>query len=68
MSVYREPFWSYCWIRLIPHLVRRGYRVIAPDFIGFGKSDKFVDFRAYNVSLHKETRDLADGWVLLYVK
>jgi pimeloyl-ACP methyl ester carboxylesterase len=46
--------------------VRRGYRVIAPDFIGFGKSDKLVDFRAYNVSLHKE-RDPADGWIL-YVK
>ena len=25
------------------------FRVIAPDFIGFGKSDKFVDYRAYNV-------------------
>ena len=52
--MFREPFWSYCWVRLIPRLVKMGYRVIAPDFIGFGKSDKLVDFRSYNVTLHKE--------------
>jgi len=51
--LHGEPFWSYCWIKLIPYLTSAGYRVIAPDFIGFGKSDKYVDYRAYNISLHK---------------
>jgi len=49
------PFWSFYFMKIIPSLTKAGYRVIAPDFIGFGKSDKFVDYRAYNVSLHKET-------------
>ena len=34
---------------------RSGYRVIAPDFVGFGRSDKFVDWRAYTLPLHTET-------------
>jgi len=41
-------------MRLIPLLTNRGFRVIAPDLIGFGKSDKYVDYRVYNTSLHKE--------------
>ena len=36
-------------------LFRSGYRVIAPDFVGFGRSDKFVDWRAYSLSLHTDT-------------
>ncbi|XP_023334685.1 uncharacterized protein LOC111706133 isoform X2 [Eurytemora carolleeae] len=51
--LHGEPFWSHSWSKLIPYLTKAGYRVIAPDFIGFGKSDKFVDYRAYTVSLHK---------------
>jgi len=51
--LHGEPFWSQAWIKLIPLLTERGYRLIIPDFIGFGKSDKFVDYRVYNTSIHK---------------
>ncbi len=35
-----QPSWSYLYRHMIPVLVDAGYRVIAPDLIGFGKSDK----------------------------
>jgi len=35
-----QPSWSYLYRHMIPLLVKQGYRVIAPDLIGFGKSDK----------------------------
>ncbi|WP_028862768.1 haloalkane dehalogenase [Psychromonas aquimarina] len=37
-----QPSWSYLYRHMIPLLVNAGYRVIAPDLIGFGKSDKPV--------------------------
>jgi len=37
---------------MIPRLVSAGYRVIVPDFVGFGKSDKFVDMENYNHEFH----------------
>lgn len=36
------PCWSYIYRHMIPPLVRAGYRVIAPDLVGFGRSDKPV--------------------------
>ncbi len=38
-----QPSWSYLYRHLIPLLVSAGFRVIAPDLIGFGKSDKPID-------------------------
>ncbi len=35
-----QPSWSYLYRHMVPVLVEAGYRVIAPDLIGFGKSDK----------------------------
>ena len=35
-----EPTWSYLYRKMIPGLLARGYRVLAPDLVGFGKSDK----------------------------
>ena len=40
---------------MIPVFVNAGYRVIAPDFIGFGKSDKFVDPDSYSHDMHTMT-------------
>lgn len=40
---------------MIPVFTKEGYRVIAPDFIGFGKSDKFTYQEAYSHDLHKMT-------------
>ena len=38
--------------KIIPHLVEAGKRVIAPDLIGFGKSDKYKDKKAYTYANH----------------
>ena len=38
--LHGQPSWSYLYRNMIPGLVDAGYRVIAPDLIGFGKSDK----------------------------
>lgn len=45
VCLHGEPFWSQSFHKLIPYLVAQGYRVIVPDLIGFGRSDKYVDFR-----------------------
>ncbi|MBI3216071.1 MAG: haloalkane dehalogenase [Mycobacterium sp.] len=38
--LHGEPTWSYLYRTMIPPLVQAGYRVLAPDLIGFGRSDK----------------------------
>ena len=38
--LHGEPTWSYLYRKMIPGLVARGHRVLAPDLIGFGRSDK----------------------------
>ena len=37
--LHGEPTWSYLYRKMIPGLVAAGYRAIAPDQIGFGRSD-----------------------------
>ncbi|MCT4637844.1 MAG: haloalkane dehalogenase [Bacteroidales bacterium] len=41
--LHGQPSWSYLYRHMIPQLVNAGFRVIAPDLIGFGKSDKPVN-------------------------
>lgn len=41
LLLHGEPSWSYTFRNIIPALVKSGFRVIAPDMIGFGFSDKF---------------------------
>lgn len=41
--LHGEPTWSYLWRTTIPPLVEAGYRCIAPDLPGFGRSDKPTD-------------------------
>jgi haloalkane dehalogenase len=40
LLMHGEPSWSYLYRKFVPALVAKGHRVIAPDLIGFGKSDK----------------------------
>lgn len=40
LLMHGEPSWSYLYRKMIPPLVAAGHRVIAPDLIGFGRSDK----------------------------
>ena len=49
-----EPTWSYLWRKVIPPLLDAGYRCIAPDLPGFGRSDKPVDFDWYSYDRHTD--------------
>ncbi|MEX1175100.1 MAG: alpha/beta fold hydrolase, partial [Mycobacterium sp.] len=40
LLLHGEPTWSYLYRTMIPPLVAAGHRVLAPDLIGFGRSDK----------------------------
>ncbi len=40
LLMHGEPSWSYLYRKIITKLVGRGYRVVAPDLVGFGRSDK----------------------------
>ena len=52
LLLHGEPSWSYLYRKLIPPLVNAGHRVIAPDLIGFGKSDKPASQGDYSYASH----------------
>lgn len=52
LLLHGEPVWSFLYRRMIPPLVEAGYRCIAPDLIGFGRSDKPVHREAYTYNGH----------------
>lgn len=52
LCLHGQPSWSYLYRKMIPPLVDAGYRVIAPDLVGFGKSDKPVDRQNYTYANH----------------
>jgi haloalkane dehalogenase len=54
LCLHGEPTWSYLYRKMIPILAQRG-RVIAPDFIGFGRSDKLTEVGDYSFALHRAT-------------
>jgi haloalkane dehalogenase/tRNA(adenine34) deaminase len=54
LFLHGEPTWSYLYRKMIPPFVAAGYRVIAPDFIGFGRSDKPEDEGFYTFAMHRD--------------
>lgn len=52
LCMHGQPTWSYLYRKMIPLLVGAGYRVIAPDLIGFGKSDKPTKRSDYTYASH----------------
>ncbi len=54
LLLHGEPSWSYLYRKMIPIFAEAGYRVIAPDLIGFGKSDKPLEFSDYSYAKHLE--------------
>lgn len=52
LLLHGEPSWSYLYRKIIPILSKNNFRVIAPDLIGFGKSDKLTDKRDYSYQKH----------------
>jgi haloalkane dehalogenase len=55
LCLHGQPTWSYLYRRMIPGLVSAGYRVIAPDFFGFGRSDKPTDEARYTFDFHRSS-------------
>jgi haloalkane dehalogenase len=47
LMLHGEPTWSYLYRNMVDHAVENGFRVIVPDLIGFGKSDKFDNKAPY---------------------
>ena len=52
LLLHGEPSWSYLYRHIIPILAQAGKRVIAPDLIGFGKSDKPAERSDYSYANH----------------
>jgi haloalkane dehalogenase len=53
--LHGEPTWSFLYRKLIPPLVAAGLRCIAPDYFGFGRSDKPTDRAWYSYDRHAES-------------
>lgn len=72
LLLHGEPSWSYLYRKVIPILVDAGYRAVAPDLIGFGRSDKIADRNEYTFARHVEWTSAAldaiglDGGVTLF--
>eukprot|EP00913_Durusdinium_trenchii_P005286 g4932.t1 len=56
LAMHGQPVWSYLYRKMIPLFVAKGYRVICPDLIGFGRSDKPASIDDYTYARHV-------GWV-----
>ncbi|MFM9853739.1 MAG: haloalkane dehalogenase [Sphingomonadaceae bacterium] len=52
LLMHGEPSWSYLYRNFVPPLAANGHRVLAPDLIGFGKSDKPADRTDYTYERH----------------
>lgn len=52
LLMHGEPTWSYLYRHIIPRLVELGCRVVAPDLIGFGRSDKLAERNDYTYERH----------------
>jgi len=61
LLLHGEPTWSYLYHRMIPPLVAAGFRVVAPDLIRFGRSDKPTRPEAYSYQSHV---DWLESWLL----
>src|SRR5689334_704480 len=52
LLLHGEPSWSYLYRKMIPTFLTAGYRAIAPDLFGFGRSDKPVNKSDYSYQFH----------------
>jgi haloalkane dehalogenase len=54
LLMHGEPSWSYLYRKMIPLLVDSGLQIVAPDLVGFGRSDKPADRADYSFARHVE--------------
>ena len=52
LLLHGEPTWSYLYRKVIPPLVAAGHRAVAPDHVGFGRSDKLTATTDYTYARH----------------
>jgi pimeloyl-ACP methyl ester carboxylesterase len=53
LCLHGEPTWSYLYRKMIPRFVASGARAVAPDMVGFGRSDKPGDDALYTFDFHR---------------
>lgn len=61
LMMHGEPSWCYLYRHMIPPVAAAGYRVLAPDLIGFGRSDKPTDKRRFTYAGHV-------GWMAEWIE
>ena len=54
LLMHGNPSWSYLYRKMIPPIVAAGYRCVAPDLVGLGRSDKPSRLEDYTVARHVE--------------
>ena len=54
LCLHGNPAWSYLYRKMVPVFLQAGHRVIAPDLIGFGRSDKPKKDAAHTFSWHRQ--------------
>jgi len=71
--VHGEPTWSFLWRKVIPPVLEAGFRCVAPDLAGFGRSDKPTDVDWYSYDGHTsilrrlvEDLDLTDATMVVH--
>ena len=52
LFMHGEPTWSFLWRNVIPPVRDAGFRCLAPDLVGFGRSDKPTDIDFYSYDRH----------------
>ena len=61
LLIHGEPTWSYLYRKMVPIISESGYRVIVPDLVGFGKSDKPINQEDYTYEKHV-------GWISSFIE
>lgn len=61
LCLHGQPTWSYLYRKMIPLFVAAGHRVVAPDLVGFGRSDKPTRTTDYDYARHV-------GWLRAFVE
>src|SRR5229473_3809192 len=55
LLLHGEPSWCYLYRKMIPPIAAAGHRAVAPDLIGFGRSDKLLERTDYSYQFHVDT-------------
>ena len=55
LCLHGNPSWAYLWRHMVPVFLRAGLRVVAPDLIGFGRSDKPVAEDWHSFERHRDS-------------